>query len=108
MPRPIGQRIRQACEIVEMYGPCGYAVISTETGIVPTNASKYCVRAVNLGLMTVDKPGKRGQKSNFAIYSVVPGWRDKLAAKKKLIDKPRPIIQEAKTVISFVFNLGVR
>lgn len=108
MPRPIGQRIRQACEIVEMYGPCGYAIISTETGIVATNASKYCVRAVNLGLMTVDKPGKRGQKSNFAIYSVVPGWRDKLAAKKKLIDKPRPVIQEAKTAISFVFNLGVR
>lgn len=106
MPRPIGQRIRQACEIVEMYGPCGYAIISTETGIVATNASKYCVRAVNLGLMTVQKPGKRGQKSNFAIYSVVPGWRDKIGTEKR--EKQKKVIHRVATGISFVFNLGMR
>lgn len=106
MPRPIGQRIRQACEIVETYGPCGYAVISTETGIVATNASKYCVRAVNLGLMTVEKPGKRGHKNNFAIYTVAPNWREKVGTQKR--DKPQPVIHRVTTAINFVFNLGMR
>lgn len=104
MPRPIGQRIRQACEMVEMYGPCGYSVISSETGIPRANASKYCIRAVALGLMTVQKPGKRGQKHNFAIYSVVPGWREKLGVERPI--QRRTVQQKVSHIVSFVFNLG--
>lgn len=88
-----------------MYGPCGYAVIASETGIQGTNASKYCIRAVAMGLMSVDKPGKRGQKSNYAIYSVVPGWREKLGKTERPKPPKRQIVS---TAISFVFNLGMR
>jgi len=107
--RPVGNRIKQACEVIEQYGPCGYAVITSETGIERSNASKYCQRAVGLGLMTVQRPEKRWHREAFAIYSVVPGWRDSLVRFKSSKPAEKMEMLRPKGIwsgISSVFNMG--
>jgi hypothetical protein len=109
--RALGKRIIEALEAVEMYGPCGCAVVSTESRIEVTNASKYCQRAVRYGLMTVVKPVNRGQNKSYALYSVVPGWRGMLKEQVKTV-APRELSKERqrpRTVfsgISSIFNMG--
>lgn len=108
--RPVGQRIRQALEVVEMYGPCGYSTVATETGIEVTNAGKYCQRATALGLMTVNKPEKRGSGRNFATYSVNPNWRQMLGSFKASEPvRAKPADNYRRSIFSSVnsiFNMG--
>lgn len=72
MGRPIGQRIKEACRVVELLGPCkAVDVFPLMTNVTPNdNAGKYCERAVLAGLMTAE--GKNGHK----IYTVTPSWRE--------------------------------
>lgn len=70
----IGTRIRQACEAVEKLGTSDYRPIAAVMDIDITNAHKYCDRAVNHGLMTVNRKIRPVQ------YTVVPGWREQLGA----------------------------
>jgi len=109
------QRIKEALEAVDMYGPCGCAVVSMEVNVEVTNASKYCQRAVSYGLMTVVKPEKRGQYKSFALYSVVPGWRsmlgsfrieDRVRAKPLTQNKERRIVKNTFSGIGSIFQLG--
>lgn len=110
--RPVGKRIIEVCEVIEMYGPCGYAVVTSETDIPRENASKYCIRAVSYGLMTVDKPENRGTRAAFSTYSVVPNWREMtgsfaMDSRKRLEpmrEKPRK--RTTFSYINSVFGLG--
>lgn len=74
--RPVGFRIREACEIVERCGPCDYRIVRAwmDDPAVHHNASKYCSRAVEMGLMTATKDAS-GANLNTQ-YSVVPNWRE--------------------------------
>lgn len=96
--RPIGNRIRQACEIVEQIGPCCYADVHKHMdGVIRRNAGEYCDRAVFHGLMTVDRTGKPAK------YSVVIGWREMLEKPKQGITVPKV---GNKMPVSSVFDLG--
>lgn len=100
--RPIGARIRQACEIAEALGGCNYRQAHERLGEKhASNASKYLARAVAHRLMAVDMTVRPAR------FTVVEGWRDILdgvaarpAAKKE--KAPRGIPK----VCSFVFQLG--
>jgi hypothetical protein len=108
--RQVGKRITQACEALEQ-GPCGCAELGKRIGVPTPNASKYLARAVEYGLVTVDKPDNRGQQGAFGIYSVLPNWRETIIRGPKL---PRVITQEhqrprKKTMFSYansIFSLG--
>ena len=82
----IGKRIRQACEIIEAHGPCGYLIVAQTAGTLKPNACKAVARAVKFGLMTVKSPDHRGNSGDCNIYTVVPDWRNVIAerAAKKI------------------------
>jgi len=82
MTRPIGQRIIQACEIVERFGVCGSPDVQPILGVVSTNTIKYLSRAVGYRLLTVDRTCRPHQ------YRVVPGWREKV----KPIQRVQPYV----------------
>lgn len=80
MSRPIGKRIREACEVVERLGPCGVSTIGPQMdGVKNINASHYLNRAVGHGLLVVDKSHRPYR------YSVADGWRDMLPELKRSI-----------------------
>lgn len=88
MSRPIGERIREACQILEQHGPMGSrSICDLMDGVEPANAGKYCLRAVGLGLMTVERG--RQSKYNYSVFTVVPGWRE-LADKRRTTKLPAP------------------
>jgi hypothetical protein len=95
MPRPIGARIREVCEIVEAIGPsCPNDIWPwTEKVIEKSNLSKYLQRAVSLGLMTA-----KGQRP--VIYGVVDNWRDKMNEKRPYTYRPKPVYQAIPSVNS--------
>lgn len=73
--RTPGKRIRQACEVLEKFGPMGASSLCDHIpDVQPSNMGKYCSRAVGLGLMTVER-GLRN-RSNYSIYTVVPNWKE--------------------------------
>lgn len=80
--KPIGQRIIQACEIVERLGVCGSPEIYPIMDIEQTNCIKYLSRAVGMGLLYVNRDFRPHQ------YYVMPGWRDKI----KPIARVKPYI----------------
>lgn len=109
MARPIGDRIIEACNIVEERGTANYReVYEHMEGVALANAGKYCQRAVGLGFMTVDREvyPKR--------YSVVPDWREQIKAAKPApvpaiegCSKGESIVRRAiRTQPSSVFSLG--
>ncbi len=82
--RPIGQRIRQCCEIVEKIGPCSYReVLAHMVGVQLENSHKYCSRALSHGLLTSNREKFPAQ------YSIVDGWRDLIDANGRT-KKPKP------------------
>ena len=87
--RPVGERVKEVCEIVEACGPCDYKLVSawTEPGVLH-NTHKYCNRAVELGLMTV-VTFPRAARTN-AQFSIVPNWRAVFASLSK-----QPIVRVA-------------
>ena len=87
--RPVGERVKEACEIVEACGPCDYKLVSVwmEPGVLH-NTHKYCNRAVELGLMTVET-FPHDARTN-AQFSIVPAWREVFASLSK-----QPIVRVA-------------
>ena len=87
--RPVGARVKEACEIVEACGPCDYKLVSVwmEPGVLH-NTHKYCNRAVELGLMTVVTTAPSDHIN--AQFSIVPTWREVLARLAK-----QPIVRVA-------------
>lgn len=72
---PVGQRIREACAILERLGSVSASELCEHMDdIEASNMGKYCSRAVGLGLMTV-KRGVDGKRP-YAIFTVVPNWRE--------------------------------
>ena len=105
--RPIGARIRDVCAALEQYGPMGGSGLCDKiNGIERSNMGKYCSRAVGLGLLTVER-GLR-QRTNYSVFTVVPGWRD-IADKRRttrITPVPQPPARTRWTGISSIFNIG--
>lgn len=75
MPRPIGRRILECCEIIERLGPCTAKQVSQHMPEVNIeNVHKYCSRAVGYRLVSVDRSGP------WKIFRVVD----------KSVEKPAP------------------
>ena len=106
--RPIGNHIRNICAKLEEIGPAGTRELRTHfPKIEATNMSKYCSRAVGLGLMTV-KLGN-SKSNDFSVFSVMPDWRD-LVDKRKTTKlkppKPRPVAQSKWQGVNSIFSMG--
>ena len=115
--RPVGDRIREACMALEQHGPMGRSSICDHVdGVKPTNMSKYCSRAVRLGLMTVDRG--LNTMENYSVFTVVPEWQDivdKRVATKPAAKAPTPVVQKTQygsapswAGVCNVFNMGGR
>lgn len=101
--RNIGQRILDMCAMIEECGPSEIKLINARLGGVETsNAGKYCSRAVCLGLMTVER-GMNG-KCKYAIYSIVPGWRE--IANARRTTKPISIPRSMWHGVASIFQIG--
>ena len=98
--RPVGARVKEACEIVEACGPCDYKLVSAwmEAGVLH-NTHKYCNRAMELGLMTVETFPNDARAN--AQFSIVPNWRAVLARLSK-----QPIVRVAKVKKSRWFGVS--
>ena len=106
--RSVGNRIREACQILETHGPMGSrSICDRMADVSPENAGKYCLRAVGLGLMTVERG--RQSKYNYSVFTVVPNWRD-LVDKRRTTrlpaPKPRNPIQRGWAGIRSVFGMS--
>lgn len=101
--RPVGERIRALCEMLESQGPSGIVKLrSLMPDVERSNLWKYCTRGVGLGLMKVDR--QTGQ----SIFTAKPGWReiaDTRRTTKLLRPQPRPKATQW-TGISSVFQMG--
>lgn len=105
MGRPVGNRIRQVLEVVDAAGPSTVReILPRLVGVEVTNASKYCRRAVALGLM------QAAGEQRPARYAAAPGWRERLAPRKhrtKSITQPAPAAGVTqKSPPNSVFALG--
>ena len=100
--RPVGERVKQACEIVEACGPCDYKLVSAwmEPGVLH-NTHKYCNRAVTLGLMTVVVSGPMDHIN--AQFSIAPTWR---AVLEQLAHQPLVRVPAVKRAPSQVERRG--
>ena len=77
MSRPVGARIIQICETLEICGPLtNREIFETMGGADITNVHRNCIRAVGLRLLFVDRSGLA------SVYSLQPGWRDRLCAQR--------------------------
>lgn len=108
MGRKAGQRIRSACEALEVIGPMSAADLGKVTGIKREHITNYCNRAIGLGLMT-----KELAKSKFGIYyifTVVDGWEGiasrHSATKSKEPVAPRIKVSTRWSGVSSVFSMG--
>lgn len=106
--RPVGNHIRNICASIEESGPSGIkAVRERFPEIEYSNASKYCSRAVGLGLMTVERG--RGSKASYCVFTVVPGWRE-MAEKRRTTKLPPATPRVAKATrwqgVNSVFSIG--
>lgn len=72
MPKPISATLLLLCEAVELAGPSNTATIAEKSYMDRWAAEKYCMRAVVIGAMTVDRSQKPKQ------YAIVPGWLELL------------------------------
>ena len=102
MGRLVGKRVKQVLAIVDELGDAATKQIHPYlSGVCFQSVHKYCVRAVELGLMTVSRAGRK------CTYRTASGWRDGL---KSL--EPVPVLSESmvqiamKTQPNSVFALG--
>lgn len=107
MSRPVGNRIRQVLEIVDAAGPSTVReILSCLVGVEVSNASKYCRRAVSMGLMqAVPEPAPTR-------FAAAPGWRERLAPRKHRTRTTTPPAPAAgvtqKSPPNSVFALGAQ
>ncbi len=87
--RPLGERIRFVCQVLEETGPQGMAGLRKSfPEIEPSNLFKYCNMAVLHGLVELDDSGLR------RVYVVKPNWAEIIrtrSPKKKAAPAPKPI-----------------
>lgn len=110
MANKVGKHIRNICETLEEHGPMGSRHLCDYlTGIEASNMGKYCSRGVGLGLLTVER-GLR-TRSNYSVFTVVPGWQE-MADQRKTTKLPPPKPRKESPVntrwsgISSIFNIG--
>lgn len=70
--RPIGLRIRQVCETLQIAGPSTAKQVAEMCQASVFNTKKYCDRAVGHGLLTCDASRKP------TLYETVPDWHKKV------------------------------
>jgi hypothetical protein len=80
--RPIGKHVRRVLEILEECGPSTYLQVFERMSVPKPNVSKYCVRAVEMGLATADNSVKP------KLYAAVKGWRETEQARRKMYQRP--------------------
>lgn len=107
---PVGQRIREACELLERLGPASASEICEHLDDVEaSNVGKYCSRAVGLGLMTV-KRGVDGKRP-YANFTVVPSWREVADLRRTTAGKtaqPSPVKKSRWNGVSSIFQMGAQ
>ena len=91
--RPIGNHVRRVMAILQERGPSTYLDVHAEMDVCKQHSSKYCKRAVGLGLATVDATVYP------RVYTAVPGWQDAAIARRVMYQRP---VAEPKPVVSFV------
>lgn len=101
MARPVGNRIRQCLAILDAKGR---AMTSREVWgqldeVSIENASKYCLRSVELGLMTVNREGRHNT------FVCVAGWREALERRARVVE-PKKVLPLHK-MINSVWSLGL-
>jgi len=99
--RPIGQRIRQCLNVLS---DGGVPMTSREVwgrldGVSIENASKYCLRSVELGLMSVNRDGRHNT------FVCVSGWREALERRARVVE-PKKVLPLHK-MINSVWSLGL-
>tara|TARA_R110000868_G_scaffold211993_2_gene462009 strand:- start:157 stop:477 length:321 start_codon:yes stop_codon:yes gene_type:complete len=79
-------RIEEVCGILEKLGPTGVMQVAklmrptvTNKKVGSQNASKYCARAADIGLITVN------DDEDNHIYTVNPNWRKIMAGEETAI-----------------------
>lgn len=109
----VGERILEVCEILEELGPGGSGDVAKLMGLTAegkivggANASKYCARAVEMGLLTVDK-SPINNHSHYNIYTVAPDWRERIKGKTKYAVRAKPYARPAikRGVFSFASSI---
>jgi hypothetical protein len=87
--RPIGQRIRQCLSVIESnHAPMtAREVWNHLEGVSIENSSKYCLRAVELGLMTVNRETRHNQ------FQCVGNWKLKLEQRQsnRVVERKTPV-----------------
>lgn len=108
--RPVGERVREICEILNVEGPMGMSdLLFFMPHVERSNLGKYCSRGVGLGLLTVER--KTGARENRHVWSVVPGWREMIEQRRTTRLKPiepKPAKQTRWSGVSSVFGMGAR
>lgn len=109
----VGARIIEVCEILEELGPVGSGDVAEAMAlrgdgkkVGNSNAGKYCARAVDMGLLTVDK-SPIGNSSHYAIFAVQPDWRSRIKGKSAYVKQAKPYARPApkKSMFSFVISI---
>lgn len=105
---PVGQRIREACELLQKMGPASASELCEHLDDAEaSNVGKYCSRAVGLGLMTV-KRGLDGKRP-YAIFTVVPNWREVADLRRTTAMKaPAPARLSRWNGVSSIFQMGAQ
>jgi hypothetical protein len=68
-------------------------------GVSIENASKYCLRAVNMGLMEMNPENRHIE------YVCVPGWRDALERRARVVETKK--VLPLHKMINSVWSLGL-
>lgn len=79
--RPIGQNMRELCELVERHGPCGPAKLYPLTALGKNDVRTYLGRAVGRGMLVRDDRGT---------YKTARNWQDYLAVSKRQVEVRPP------------------
>lgn len=100
--RPIGKNIRQIMSALSVYGTCTYKALHTHlVDLELGNAVRYCNRAAELELLTINKTVQP------FTCTVKPGWEQLM---EKHQNAPRRKVKQALTTpnrrVSSVWELG--
>lgn len=105
--RSVGARIRTLLQETDRLGSATSRQLSDATGIDMPNIGKYCLRAVGMGLMEVDRTTRP------SIYRASAGWMDRISIKPLTTPPPEdsgpsePLVAHAlRTQPNSVFALG--
>jgi len=83
---PVSESVIEICEILEDIGESPCATIAKEHGEWTTEqASKYCHRGTELGVLELIGNGHHGKK-----YKAAPGWRQIVADRAPIYTLPEP------------------